>query len=263
MEKKYEKPEKNGSSCSFWYDHWVGDESLKDTIGASGLRLLGLPAESKVIGAVVNGHWKLPGSRNRCPLRQSLRDLLLPTPVPVFSNGSDIFYWHYGNTTLKPFSAKATWEAIRPAAASVPWSKIVWLPVRARLSQWGISSDMCCSCGLFVETRDHLFLHCDFASQVWQRILTRLGHAPNLFLNWDALISWLSSTVGPSPRILKCWVVQATIFFIWRERNVHYHTDTSLSPEIVYKFIDRSIRDLLLAFLRTNPSFTHLSTWFT
>lgn len=136
------------------------------------------------------------------------------------------------------------------------------LPVRDRLVRWGLEvSDKCLLCTQNIETRDHLFLSCDYSREVWNIVSRRLG-ASWLCDNWGAFMNWISDTASPPVTLLKRLVFQATIYLIWRERNSRLHAGPSLLPSLLFRQIDRCIKDAILARLSRKGFRNLLSLWF-
>ncbi|CAH2080081.1 unnamed protein product [Thlaspi arvense] len=220
----------------------------------------------------------------QAPLTDLIRkviDTLTTIELPNPERGEDLYLWKTGNTHRDFFSTAHTWEEIRPVSPPVPWHKAVWfkgyipkhaftfwvaqldrLPVRTRLVKWGqINNASCCLCNLHDETRDHLLLHCEISIQVWKLVFRRLGEPTVLLLNWSGLVSWMLDPSPQMPLILKLLAAHATIFSIWKERNSRLHESTSHTVDHVFRQIDRSIRDSILARNRTRNS-DLLSSWF-
>ncbi|KAF3575293.1 hypothetical protein F2Q69_00062415, partial [Brassica cretica] len=64
------------------------------------------------------------------------------------------------------------------------------------------------------------------------------------------------------PLILKKLVAHATIYNIWAERNKHLHQGISSTPPMIYKLIDRNIRDTILGKKKIKKSFkTLMLSW--
>ncbi|KAL1225687.1 putative ribonuclease H protein [Cardamine amara subsp. amara] len=273
----------DGKRASFWYDSWTSLGPLIDFVGADGPRKLGVTISSNVADATRMHQWRLPSARTRSPELLTLRHTLLAMPVPLHSRGPDCFKWGPPTASRSTtFSTKLAWEHIRPTASKPSWAKVVWfkgavprhaftfwtanlnrLPVRTRLASWGMNiSPLCCLCNLHDETRDHLFLHCEFSEQFWGYMLRRLGLPTFIFQDWNTLISWLATSSHALPSKLKLMTSQAAIYSIWRERNSRLFNQTSISPSALYIQLDRSIRDLLLARRTRKGCSRLLARWF-
>lgn len=169
---------------------------------------------------------------------------------------SDSYSWGCENERSKTFSTKKNWTLIRPREDQKYWipkhSFTFWtahldrLLVKVRLRRWGMNINTTCS--LNEETREHMFLHCDYSYQVWKLFFQRLGQPQFIFSTWNSLISWLltRSTDGTST-LLKRLASQATVFLLWKEWNNRIHNVISLTPANIFRQIDCVIRDTLLA----------------
>lgn len=122
----------------------------------------------------------------------------------------------------------------------VPWHVLVWsnyhpprcsfvawlacrnrLPTKERVSQYAPLVDVhCVLCGLSVETQDHLFFECPFASQVVKSVVQRMC------VDWHAslLRQWIKVFAGA--RHKQSMVLQlrgaalcSCIYQIWEVRN--------------------------------------------
>lgn len=113
--------------------------------------------------------------------------------------------------------------------------------LRDCLASWGLQINTCCC--IYRETRDHLFLRCSFAEQLWKLTVKRLGYKPILFHTWEVLLSWIRLHHSSCPATLRKLTVQAVIYRI--SRRLHYRTSTPAS--ICFKEIDRQIRNAILA----------------
>ncbi|KAL1203942.1 putative ribonuclease H protein [Cardamine amara subsp. amara] len=273
---------RDGKRASFWYDTWTSHGPLIDYVGTEGPRKLGIPITATVAEAIRTDQWSFPSARTRCQALQNLRLTLISTPIPLPSRGSDCFKWGPPSVRTPCFSTKIAWEHMRPTATKPSWAKAVWfkghvpkhaftfwtanlnrLPVRARLVTWGMNiSPLCCLCNQQLETRDHLFLHCEYSEQLWDLLLRRLGQPSFIFQEWNTLVSWLTTASNATPAKLKLLVCQAAIYNLWRERNNRLFNQQSISPSALFSLLDRSVKDMLLA-RRTRKSFSRLiSRWF-
>ncbi|VYS63974.1 unnamed protein product [Arabidopsis thaliana] len=216
----------NGRIAHFWHDSWTSLGPLIKVMGDYGSRSLRIPLNARVVEALgVNG-WKLPLSR---------------------------------------FSSARTWDAIRPRAPELDWAKAVWfkgavpkhafnmwisqldrLPTRQRLASWGhIQSFDCCLCTIETESRDHLLFSCEFAAQVWRLAFSRLCPRQRLFCSWAELLSWMRSSSTSAPSLLKKVSAHAIIYNIWRQRNNVLHNNLRIAPLIIFKIVDREIRNII------------------
>ncbi|CAL9247801.1 unnamed protein product [Arabidopsis halleri] len=111
-----------------------------------------------------------------------LTTVTLPDP----SHDSDSYVWTIGGDELQSFSTKKYMGLFKTKTDPAKWTEHVWfkdatprrafifwlkhldrLPTRARLQGWGLQIEAsCCLCGLFLETRDHLFLHYEVSADI-------------------------------------------------------------------------------------------------
>ncbi|CAG7864551.1 unnamed protein product, partial [Brassica rapa] len=175
--------------------------------------------------------------------------------------------WVVNDKVCNGFSSARTWEVLRPRSTSKAWSTTVWfkgavpkqafnmwlanlnrLPTRARLASWGLNINKCCClCNVEDEVRDHLFLKCRFSSQIWSLALSRLAPRQSAFFSWAELLSWCRSSSQAAPSTLRKLLCHRTIYHIWRHRNNVLHNSVHLSPQQVFKLIDRDIKNAITA----------------
>ena len=196
---------------------------------------------------------------------------------------SDTVLWGPQDRQEHEFSTKITWELLRPKEDNKGWFNAVWfkhsvlkhsfnfwvanlnrLPVNARIAQWSPHlSPLCTLCTTHDETRDHLFINCVFASEIWNLLFRRLGHHLNHLQSWNDLISWLLAPFRSSKKKLLCKMAsQAAVYLIWKERNNRRHNVQPTTPNILFKQLDRLIKDTLLARRLKKGCSTLLSLWF-
>ncbi|XP_024014479.1 uncharacterized protein LOC112088431 [Eutrema salsugineum] len=213
----------------------------------------------------------------------ALRATGVTTGWLLTSNGPDVFSWGIEGSRRHQFSTKCTWDFLRPSAPMVTWFKTVWfkhatprhafhfwtanlnrLPTKDRMIQWGVNvSEVCVLCNLSPEARHHIFLACPFSLQVWDRVLQRFEATPSILTTWLTLLQWMRTPTRSFSRTLKCLAAQAIIYLLWHERNNRIHTQVSLTVEALFRKIDQTVRDSLLARLRKRGCEKLLSQWFT
>jgi hypothetical protein len=100
--------------------------------------------------------------------------------------------------------------------------------------------DKCCLCKRDGESVDHLLLHCDVASALWDNIFTRFSMSwvmPKRVINLIAC--WWKFRRLKSAAIWK--MVQIDIFWhVWNERNLRCFED-----------LESSMEDILTSFFHT------------
>ncbi|XP_059078037.1 uncharacterized protein LOC131876615 [Cryptomeria japonica] len=150
-----------------------------------------------------------------------------------------------------------------------------WLAVQdkvltgMRLDRLGITTVFpCVFCGYCMESMDHLFLLCPFASNCWYWLFDMLGWSsslcPNLlsqFMSWPLLF--------PSSFYSSLWVVAPSLLIwnLWLERNSRIFKHKSSSLTVIIGKVQASISEVVLAFIHRNldhlRSFSHWDNWVT
>ncbi|KAG2270408.1 hypothetical protein Bca52824_064963 [Brassica carinata] len=259
----------NGRNASYWFDDWLPSGPLIDSVGEAGPCRLGIPITATVSEGVRRGVWITPSPRCRTPSLASLRATLLEIDPPTNEDSADSYCWGPSGHRAPVFSITKTWESIRLPAPQVYWEKAVWfkhavnkhafhfwvanlnrLPVRERLVTWGC------------EIRDHVFLRCSVATQLWDIVLARLGQQALCLETWPSLINWMLTVTPGLSATLKKLTAQLVVFHLWRERNNRLHQGPHDSTSTLFSKVDRAIRDILLARLPHKRCQGLLSQWF-
>ncbi|XP_020877174.1 uncharacterized protein LOC110227421 [Arabidopsis lyrata subsp. lyrata] len=267
----------NGRRESFWFDSWTNLGPLIKFIGTNGPRSLRVALNATVSEACDYNGWILaaPRSDNALTLHVYLTTISLPTA----SLDDDTFDWVVEDKICNGFSSSKTWDVLRPRADAVNWFNSVWfkgatprhsfnmwvanldrLPKKARLARWGLNIDTICGlCTNHHEDRDHLFLTCDFALFLWNAVSTRL-HLPQIdFTTWSELMAWTSIKNRMSPPTLRKLVAQSIVYNIWKQRNNHLHNQIYILPSMIFRDIDREIKNSITA-RRHKKRFKNLMT---
>ncbi|XP_039070447.1 uncharacterized protein LOC120217411 [Hibiscus syriacus] len=112
-----------------------------------------------------------------------------------------------------PVQTRDIWNLIRFKEQKVTWHKLTWfplhipklsliawmiilnrLPTRDRLNTMGICTDLhCVNCDTNMESRDHLFMQCPLAADLWNAIL-KLNGMNSSSMTWVEMVSKASST---------------------------------------------------------------------
>ncbi|KAF3502974.1 hypothetical protein F2Q69_00040914 [Brassica cretica] len=80
---------------------------------------------------------------------------------------------------------------------------------------------------------------------LWRLALGRLGYTNAGFHTWLAFSEWLMLRDRVAPMLLKRLVASATTYSIWSERNKRYHDSISTPAAVIFKRLDRFIRDAI------------------
>ncbi|KAG7530875.1 Reverse transcriptase zinc-binding domain [Arabidopsis thaliana x Arabidopsis arenosa] len=199
------KERESRNHASFWFDSWTPLGPLYNCFGSSGPSSLRVPLNATVSDVCNHQGWIIANPRSDQGV--SLQIHLSTIALPSDDSGPDEFDWVVENKICKGFSSAKTWAVTRPRAAIVDWWDSVWfkghipkhafnmwiatldrLPTKTRLSSWGLQiQDTCGLCSLSPESRDHLFLSCDFALYLWNAVASYsqkahcpIGHLCNL-----------------------------------------------------------------------------------
>lgn len=271
----------NGRSASFWYDVWTPFGQLIDHIGATGPRALRVRPQAVVADALTDGNWQLPHPRSQKEVE--LHIFLTTITLPLDLIEPDQYEWHAADTSVLTFRSASTWEALRPREEPKEWVDVVWfkgaipklaftmwvtnydrLPTRSRLFSWGLPiSPACPFCSNHDETRDHLMLSCEFSKQVWREVLLRCTPPHAIFTTWSELLSWIRSSRSNRLTLLRKLAVHTVIFHLWKQRNNLVHNQISVPASVVFKGIDRELRNIISA-RRSRRSFNSLmQMWLT
>lgn len=250
----------NGRNTSFWYDFWTSLGPIIKSLGTNGPRDLRLPLNCSV-AATANGEgWSLPAPRSDAAL--SLHIHLTIVQHPHSSLAEDYYSWEMDDSNSRFYSSAKTWGAIRPRNVTQDWVNSVWfkgnvlkhafnmwvahldrLPTRQRLSSWGMNiPTYCCLCSASEESRDYIFVTCVFAAEIWSLVLSRIDQRHGAFCTWAELLSWTRLNSKAASTILRKIVSQAYIFHVWKQRNNILHNQHSITPQSIFKCIDRDIK---------------------
>ncbi|XP_038996821.1 uncharacterized protein LOC120121568 [Hibiscus syriacus] len=118
------------------------------------------------------------------------------------------------------------------------------LPTKDRLVRFGLAIDNVCGlCASSSESRDHLFVECCFAKEVWDIVLTSCGVCYTL-TNWEDLFNWLIANLKDKSlriRILRlAWT--GMLYSVWEERNHRLFRRSSRSVDALVNSIKLVVR---------------------
>ncbi|XP_019083342.1 PREDICTED: uncharacterized protein LOC109125660 [Camelina sativa] len=78
-------------------------------------------------------------------------------------------------------------------------------------------------------------------------VFARLCPRQRLFSSWAELVSWTRLSSTPAPTLLRKLAVQVVVYNIWHQRNNVHHNSVRLSSQVVFKWIDRELRNIITA----------------
>ena len=147
--------------------------------------------------------------------------------------------------------------------SSVPWHNCLWFSCAtpkyqfctwlalhdrfstgARMAIWNRTIDgSCVLCHQHMETRDHIFFSCPYSAAVWGRLSWNLMGS-HFSTNWNDIVIFVSQKkLDRVELFLTCYVLHTTIYAIWRERNARKHGYASIQSEVLFRTIDRLVKN--------------------
>lgn len=149
-------------------------------------------------------------------------------------------------------------------------SFLTWLvlldrcPTRDRLISWGVVVDpICLLCNNAPESRNHLFFECSYAAVIWREIAGRCRLLPHV--TWENTLQQLITlAANRDSKRLTLIAVQATVYWIWHERNSRLHRQNFKATDTILSLLDKQIRNRLQSFRHSNPraSSAMMQLWF-
>lgn len=177
--------------------------------------------------------------------------------------------WFYGSTKRinsernsvhkqhgdKSEKSSQPWSGIRAYGSPITSQNtffMVWLAVRNILStgdrmlSWNDTT--LSSCYLYpepLETRDHIFFACPYATEIWRPLKLKLLQS-QYTIQWDIVLDILVDTSqGKLKLFLLKYVFQISIHSIWRDMNGRRHGEPATPHAQVTKYIDKQVRNRL------------------
>ncbi|KAF3525423.1 hypothetical protein F2Q69_00051539 [Brassica cretica] len=111
----------------------------------------------------------------------------------------------------------------------------------------------CLLCNLTGESRDHLYFDCSYSFDLWTLVASRCRI--RLQRTWGITISQMEMLSIQKPyRLLTLLSWQATMYWLWKERNDRHRSNTFRSVDSIFSQLDRQIRNKIQSFWRSNPT---------
>lgn len=187
-----------------------------------------------------------------------LHSYLTTLSLPLLNDDEELYEWiaASGDSPVRFFRSSYTWEVLRPRQQEVDWDDIVWfkgtvpkqaftmwvanydrLPARSRLAAWGLQvSTDCPFFSRSIETRDHLFLRCEYNLQVWREVFIRCSVPSSNLMEWSELLSWIRAAASTNLKLLRKLATH---------RNNLIHNQTSLPAALVFYGIDKELKNII------------------
>ncbi|XP_059302238.1 uncharacterized protein LOC132054210 [Lycium ferocissimum] len=129
----------------------------------------------------------------------------------------------------------------RPKAKFTLWLQLQnRLPTTDRLQKWGLDVDLKCKlCNVYLETRDHIYVQCDYSRAIWMKLLRWVHTDYYAAANWGNHLQWIrSKTKGKSQAAQTLKLVYTEfIYAVWMERNQRTFEDKRRSWQAVAREI--------------------------
>jgi hypothetical protein len=261
----------DGSRIRFWHDLWCGDSILKevfpDLFGIARVKDASVADNLESLGGSIQ--WNVSFIREahdwEVDVFASFFQVLGATKVNF--ERADCLKWVPSKKGV--FGVKSYFGSMMGSGGTwFPW-KCVWrsqAPPRAAFFTWSaalgriltldnlrkrhiIIVDRCCLCKRDGESVDHILLHCDLASTLWNNIFSRFGISwvmPRSVL--ELVACWWKS--GRSGSATSWKMVPICLFgCIWRERNLRYFENLESSLEEVLELFLHTLYVWSMAYL--------------
>ena len=252
----------NGRHISFWYDCWSDKGVMFDLLGERGFIDLGIRKKATLEEAILNIRRK---RRHRSYILQGIEGIIDSVRSNIQCGSEDVSVWKRRSGFRGIFSTNETWMMIRETKVQCDWSRgvwfskatpkfafITWLAMRDRLStmdmvmKWSQRVDAeCVLCKSAIETRNHLFFECSYASQLWEYLVKGILLS-SYTINWSSLVRIVTGRrLDRKGMFCIRYAFQAAIYVIWRERNRIRHGENPMSISILQKLTEKGIRNKL------------------
>ncbi|GJW76253.1 RNA-directed DNA polymerase, eukaryota, reverse transcriptase zinc-binding domain protein [Tanacetum coccineum] len=163
-------------------------------------------------------------------------------PIPILTDSPDKIMLRCNDGSMKIFSTKQTWNDYRPSYPDVSWKNL------DRIFQWSNDNTMKCSlCNTCMDSHDHLFFQCQYASDVWD-IVKDKGYLKEFKSDWADTFNHMA--VGHCRNIksvVSRIVFGAIVYFIWQEMNKRCFTKEKRSAKVLCDIIMDTTRMRLIS----------------
>jgi hypothetical protein len=256
-----------GDRILFWHEKWVGDSPLRDKFP----RLFSLSSQKEATVREIwcddgdVGRWSLMWRRDCFQWELELVNQLLQIlDTVLFKDVGDSWGWTLSGedsfTVKSAYSMLATdlvyvdvfdvdeksvfdriWCSPAPSKVVMfSWQLLHYrIPTRSNLAHRHClppdASQACVLCNGFIETVNHLFMHCHVSFSVWYAVLKWLGLVmvmpQNMFVLFDCF--W-GAAVGAQRRKGYILIWHAVVWAIWKARNsVIFENGVMVAKDVV------------------------------
>ncbi|GLT37826.1 hypothetical protein SLA2020_121150 [Shorea laevis] len=229
---------KSGRNILFWEDNWVGHKPLKDILyGPFSLSCADLKVGDLILP---NGEWDW--GKISYPIPVEIKECIRAIPLQYFSNQQDNFSWSLSSNGLfqsssayclakNIFSAQhESWNWIWKINTLPKIHHFIWLLNHGKLLtkdmlyDWGIGdSNLCPVCNTSLETIDHVFRECLFASLLWEVFTPHSVLSLNHELSFQAWLKTNCCLQSEFNGVKWNTMFSFIIWSIWYFRNQRLH----------------------------------------
>ncbi|CAH2066352.1 unnamed protein product, partial [Thlaspi arvense] len=207
----------NGNNCRFWSDNWSPFGSIKSFIHSR----RGIPENAILSSLHHQGQWMLPSARSESEV--SLQAYL--TTIDLTAE-DDYYEWIIDDQVSE----------------------------KDQILGWGLQTDAnCLLCNSCDESMKHILFDCAFSWDIWMEV-ERRSNLQACRVWGDSILQMQSLWGGKHANRLTLLGWQATIYWIWAERNARLHQQNFRSTETLITLIDRQIRNKIASFREKNPA---------
>ncbi|KAD5962096.1 hypothetical protein E3N88_13569 [Mikania micrantha] len=273
----------NGMSALFWLDNWMGTGLLKDhfplLFNLEKNKRCKVGERMETHGSETNLKWNWTRNVVAGPEENELKLCTIESKKLQVSNELDRWEWE-GDTTgnYMVHSIKCNIEKEMFSGDNMIFERSKWVPIKLNFFGWRvgldkiptrvalakrnvwISSTVCDSCGLELETVDHLFLHCNVANQVWELVKSWCKISGNMGATIKEVLQFSNNLKGEKKyKKLVHSIILVTISILWKARNDRIFSKIKWSTEKIMEEIK------LCSFIwiknRTNSNSIDWSSW--
>lgn len=187
----------NGKKINFWSDSWCGS-TIGERLSIPNHILSHLSA--RVNDLIIGHQWFIPPTLQELfPQLYLILDQISIPIVPL----EDELVWK--STSAGSLSLKEAYLYKVQVGQKIHWAKIIWspdIPPSKSMMVWRLMHDrlptdekmmergsnmvsMCTNCKTYTESSSHLFLHCPFASKLWNWLSSVLNFPINFTVTSD------------------------------------------------------------------------------
>ncbi|GJT10088.1 zinc finger, CCHC-type containing protein [Tanacetum coccineum] len=253
----------NGRKTYVWYDKWCIDGPLSTIISKRNIYEAKLKDDAKVVDMVNDGQWVWPdGWKEIYPILRNLDRTVNLT------NKEDKVLWITNAGHKLCFTTKQAWEDLRLNWPIVNWRHVVWfsqlIPRQAFILWMAIRDKLltqekvekgqnsgvlkCGFCNHRVDSLYHLFFQCELPKKLWSEMLKLTYKMEKLFKLQDVVDALAGKSEKKSIGIVvNKLTLNATIYFIWQERNFRMFKCESRNEDVIIKTIYDSVRSKLMS----------------